>query len=71
MYPGYASSLAQPYCHHGRRTGAADIDEGVPDLAPARARIWLVMTCAEVGDPDLVYIVVDRCRGRGTKSGSG
>jgi len=58
-YPGYASSLAQPSCHHGHRTSAASVDEGVPDLTLARVRIRLVMTGAEVGDLDLAYTIVE------------
>ena len=66
MYPGYASSSAPRSCHSGRETGAACVDEGVLDLALTRVQIRQVMTGAEVGDPDLAYTVVDRCRGRGT-----
>ena len=29
--PGYAASSALPYCHPGRRSGAAGVDEGVVD----------------------------------------
>ena len=49
----------------------AGVDKGVPD--PALARVWIqpIVTGVEVGDPDLAYIVVDRCQGRGTRSGSG
>ena len=36
----------------------AGVDEGVPDLAPARVQIRLVMIGAEVGDPDLAYTVI-------------
>ena len=39
MYPGYASSLAQPSCHCSRGTGAANVDKGVPDSALARVLI--------------------------------
>ena len=46
MYPGYASTLAQPSCHRGGGTGAANIDEGVLDPALARVQIWLVVTSA-------------------------
>jgi hypothetical protein len=58
-YPGYASSSAPPSCHRGHGTGAADVDEGVPDPALARVRIRLVLTGAEVGDPDLAYTIVE------------
>ena len=37
----------------------ADIDEGVPDPAPARVQIRLVMIGAKVGDPDLAYTIVE------------
>ena len=37
----------------------AGIDEGVPDLALARVQIWLVMTGAKVGDPDLAYTIIE------------
>jgi hypothetical protein len=61
--------LLRQSCHCGHRTGAAGVDEGVPDLAPAMVRIRLVVAGAEVGDSDPAYIVVDKCRGRGTRSG--
>jgi hypothetical protein len=50
--------LAQPPYHHGRRTGAIGVDEGVPDLALARVHIQLVVRGAEVGDPDSFDTVV-------------
>ena len=59
MYPGYASSSAQLTCHRGRGTAAAGIDEGVPDLTPARLQIQLVMIGAEVGDLDLAYTIIE------------
>ena len=51
--------MAQPSCHHGRGIGAIGIDEGVPDPAPARVQIRLVMIGAKVGDPDLAYTIVE------------
>ena len=59
MYPGYASSLAQSSCHHGRGTSAASVDEGVPHQSPIRVRIRLVVTGVEVGDLDLAYTIVE------------
>ena len=59
MYLGYASSLAQPSCHHGHGTSAAGVDEGVLDPALARVRIRLVMTGAEVGDLDPAYTIIE------------
>ena len=59
MYPGYALSLAQPSCHCGHGTGATGVEEGVPDPAPARVQIRLVMTGAKVGDPDLAYTIIE------------
>ena len=59
MYPGYALSLAQPFCHRGCGTSVTSIDEEVLDLAPARVWIQLVVTGAEVGDPDLAYTIVE------------
>ena len=49
MFPGFALSSALPSCHHDRRVGAAGVDEGVPDLAPARDKIWSVMIGAKLG----------------------
>ena len=37
----------------------ADVDEGVPDLAPAWVWIQLVVIGAEVGDLDLAYTIVE------------
>ena len=59
MYLGYTSLLAQPSCHHGRGTSATGVDEGVPDPALARVQIRLVVTGAELGDPDLAYIIIE------------
>jgi hypothetical protein len=49
MIPGFALSLASPFCHHSRRASAADVDEGLPDLALARDQIRSIMTGAELG----------------------
>ena len=49
MYPSYALSLAHPSCHCGRGTGAASVDEGVPDLALARDQIRSIMIGPKLG----------------------
>ena len=49
MFSGFALLSAPPSCHHGRRASVASVDEGVPDLAPARDQIWSVVTGAELG----------------------
>ena len=59
MFPGFALSSAPPSCHHDRGAGAADVDEGVIDLALARVQIWSVIASAEVEDPDLACTVVE------------
>ena len=59
MFPGYALLSAPPSCHRGRRAGVTDVDEGIPDLVLARVQIWLVMTGAEVGDPDLACTIIE------------
>ena len=48
-----------PSCHRGHGTGAVGVDEGVPDPAPARVWIQLVVIGAEVGDLDLAYTIVE------------
>ena len=37
----------------------AGVNEMVPDLAPARVRIRLVVTGAKVGEPDLAYTIIE------------
>jgi len=49
FFPGYSLTSTPPSCHRGRRAGATGVDEGVPDLAPARVQIWSVMTGAVLG----------------------
>ena len=49
MFPGFALSLEPPSYHHSRGAGAAGVDEGVPDLAPARDQIRSVVKGAELG----------------------
>jgi hypothetical protein len=46
---GFALSSTPLSCHRDRRSGAAGVDEGVLDLAPAKDQIQLVMTGAELG----------------------
>ena len=49
MFPSFALSSAPLSCHHGRGNGAVGVDEGVPDLTPARDLIWSIMKGAELG----------------------
>lgn len=49
MFSGFALLSAPPSCHHGRRASVASVDEGVPDLAPARDQIRSVVLGAELG----------------------
>ena len=58
MFPSFALSSSPPSYHRGRGAGAADVDEGVIDLALARVQIWSVIASAEVEDPDLACTVV-------------
>jgi hypothetical protein len=49
VFPSFALLSGPPSCHRGRGASAADIDEGVTDLAPARDQIRSVMIGAELG----------------------
>jgi hypothetical protein len=49
VFPSFALLSARLSCHHSCRAGAADVDEGVPDLALAMDQIQPVMTGAELG----------------------
>jgi hypothetical protein len=49
MFLGFALSSTPSSYHRGRGVGAAGVDEGVPDLALARDKIWSVVTSAELG----------------------
>ena len=48
MFPSFALSSSPPSYHRGRGAGAADVDEGVPDLALARDQIWSVVIGAKL-----------------------
>ena len=49
MFSIYTLLLAPSSCHHAHGVRAANVDEGVPDLALARDQIWLVVIGAELG----------------------